>query len=72
MLPFLLFLILAFQYYPVGPVLLSVFCLIFITDMADGYLARAKKEETFIGKILDSIGDTDYPLLGVIGSFCSP
>jgi phosphatidylglycerophosphate synthase len=65
MLPFLLFLILAFQDYPVGPVLLPVFCLVFITDMADGYLARTKKEETFIGKILDSLGD--YLLLGVIG-----
>jgi phosphatidylglycerophosphate synthase len=65
MLPFLLFLILAFQHYPVGPVLLPVTGLTFITDLIDGYLSRKKNEETFIGKILDSI--SDYLLLAVIG-----
>jgi phosphatidylglycerophosphate synthase len=65
MLPFLLFLILAFQRYPVGPILLPAIGLTFITDLADGYLSRSKNEETFIGKILDSI--SDYLLLAVIG-----
>jgi phosphatidylglycerophosphate synthase len=65
MLPFLLFLILAFQHYPVGPILLPVIGFTFITDLADGYFSRARQEETFIGKILDSI--SDYLLLAVVG-----
>ncbi|MDR2101689.1 MAG: CDP-alcohol phosphatidyltransferase family protein [Treponema sp.] len=65
MLPFLLFLILAFPRYPVGPVLLPVIALTFITDLADGYVSRAKNEVTFIGKILDSA--SDYLLLLVAG-----
>ncbi|MDR3139765.1 MAG: CDP-alcohol phosphatidyltransferase family protein [Treponema sp.] len=65
MLPFLLFLILAFQHYPVGFILLPVIGLTFFTDLIDGRLSRAKNEETPIGKILDSV--SDYLLLGGIG-----
>jgi phosphatidylglycerophosphate synthase len=64
MLPFLLFLILALRRYPVGKILLPLMGLTFLTDLMDGYIARVKKEGTFIGKLLDSI--SDYLLLGVV------
>jgi len=45
-----------------GVVLTAVFALTFTTDFFDGRIARLKKLETYIGKILDSA--SDYLLLG--------
>jgi len=71
MLPFLVFLTLVSQNYgkktgaliSAGPVLTISFAITFISDFFDGRVAKAKKLETHIGKILDSA--SDYLLLGV-------
>ncbi|QQO10682.1 CDP-alcohol phosphatidyltransferase family protein [Breznakiella homolactica] len=65
MVPFLLFLILAASQYPVGPILVPATALTFLTDLIDGHVSRSRKEETYMGKILDSI--SDYSLLMVVG-----
>jgi phosphatidylglycerophosphate synthase len=44
-------------------ILTIAFALTFITDAFDGRIARVKKLETYIGKILDSA--SDYLLLGI-------
>ena len=64
MLPTLLFLIAALKQHPVGPVLVPVIALTFLTDMVDGSISRAKNQVTIIGKILDAVGD--YSLLIVV------
>ena len=49
----------------IGKMILTIaFALTFATDAFDGRLARIKKQETYIGKILDSA--SDYLLLGII------
>jgi len=78
MLPFLVFLTLVSQKYnnesgnPIytGPTLTLVIALTFASDFIDGRVARAKKLESYMGKILDSA--SDYLLLGVcaIAFFC--
>jgi phosphatidylglycerophosphate synthase len=73
MLPLLVFFLLALEYFPrikTGPVLVIALALTFVTDIFDGKLARAKKLETYIGKILDS--GSDYTLLGTtaISFYC--
>jgi len=78
MLPFLVFLTLVSQKYhkesgnPMnsGPALTLVFALTFASDFFDGRVARARKLESYMGKILDSA--SDYLLLGVcaIAFFC--
>ena len=78
MLPFLVFLTLISQQWggprgkalspAAGPVLTAAFALTFASDFFDGRLARVKKLETYIGRILDSA--SDYLLLGIItGAF---
>jgi phosphatidylglycerophosphate synthase len=69
MLPFLIFLLLAVERFSggaprhnTGPVLVSAFAITFLSDFVDGRLARSRKLETYIGKILDS--GSDYMLLG--------
>jgi phosphatidylglycerophosphate synthase len=65
MLPFLVFLLLAVERFPgknTGPVLVIALALTFLSDLIDGRIARTKKLETYIGKILDS--GSDYMLLG--------
>ncbi|MDR1931054.1 MAG: CDP-alcohol phosphatidyltransferase family protein [Treponema sp.] len=65
MLPFLIFLLLGVERYPgknTGPVLVIAFALTFASDFIDGRLAKTRKIETNIGKILDS--GSDYMLLG--------
>lgn len=64
MLPSVLFLILAARNFPVGPVLIPVLAVTFLTDLVDGKLSRAKNQVTRIGRILDSV--SDYSLLIVI------
>jgi phosphatidylglycerophosphate synthase len=78
MLPFLVFLTLVSQKYRnesgnplnTGPALTLVFALTFASDFFDGRVARTRKLESYIGKILDSA--SDYLLLGVcaIAFFC--
>jgi phosphatidylglycerophosphate synthase len=69
MLPFLIFLIYASQKQPVGPTPAIVVALTFLSDFADGRLARAKNLETYMGKILDSV--SDYLVLGTTAAaFC--
>jgi phosphatidylglycerophosphate synthase len=71
MLPFLVFLTLVSQKHsnesgsPIntGPALTLVFALTFASDFFDGRVARARKLESYMGKILDSA--SDYLLLGV-------
>ena len=75
MLPFLIFLTLMSQMRGEGtlspaarPVLTAAFALTFASDFFDGRIARIKKLETCIGRILDSA--SDYLLLGIIaGAF---
>ena len=48
-----------------GRVILTIaFAMTFATDAFDGRMARIKKQETYMGKILDSA--SDYLLLGII------
>jgi len=78
MLPFLVLLTLVSQKYnnesgkPIntGPALTLVFALTFASDFFDGRVARARKLESYMGKILDSA--SDYLLLGAcaIAFFC--
>ncbi|MCL1814583.1 MAG: CDP-alcohol phosphatidyltransferase family protein [Treponema sp.] len=69
MLPFLILLTLVSQKYgeqinpASGTVLTAAFAITFASDFFDGRLARIKKMETYIGKILDSA--SDYLLLGI-------
>ena len=69
MLPFLILLTLVSQKYVKHTsladnfLLTGAFALTFATDFIDGQLVRIKKNETYIGKILDST--SDYLLLGI-------
>jgi phosphatidylglycerophosphate synthase len=71
MLPFLVSLTLVSQTFSqetgalisIGPALTVAFAITFASDFLDGRVAKAKKLETHIGKILDS--GSDYLLLGV-------
>ena len=67
MLPFLVFLTLVSQNcgnsISAGPALTIAFALTFVSDFLDGRVAKARKLESYIGKILDSA--SDYLLLGV-------
>jgi len=62
MLPFLVFLIFASNRRSVGPSLLIALAVTFASDFLDGRIARTKRLETHIGRILDSA--SDYVLLG--------
>jgi phosphatidylglycerophosphate synthase len=67
MVPVLLFLILGSSRYPVLPALFPLLGLTFLSDMADGIIARKNHERTFIGQILDS--SSDYLLVGLAAIF---
>jgi phosphatidylglycerophosphate synthase len=64
MLPFLVFLTLVSQRFQARPVLAAAFALTFASDFIDGWVARTRGLETYIGKILDSA--SDYLLLGAL------
>ena len=64
MLPSILFLIIAGKNYTVGPILLPVLALTFMTDLIDGKLSRSRNQVTYIGRVLDSV--SDYALLIVV------
>jgi phosphatidylglycerophosphate synthase len=63
-LPTILFLIIASMEKPIFPALFALTALIFLTDLLDGFVSRAMKQGTRIGRMLDSI--SDYCLLGVL------
>ena len=64
MLPSILFLIIAGKNFAVGPILLPVLVLTFMTDLIDGKLSRSRNQVTYMGKVLDSV--SDYALLIVV------
>jgi phosphatidylglycerophosphate synthase len=59
--PTILFLVLLARDYPVLPVALPFICLVFATDLVDGFLARRGGGVTFVGRYLDS--SSDYLLI---------
>ena len=63
-LPTLLILIVASKEYGIQKPLLVLVALVFLTDFADGWVSRASRQVTFIGRMLDSI--SDYSLLIVL------
>lgn len=63
-LPTLLILIVASKEYRIQTPLLVLVALVFLTDFADGWVSRASRQVTFIGRMLDSI--SDYSLLIVL------
>ena len=63
-LPTLLILIVASKEYKLQTPLLVLVALVFVTDFADGWVSRASRQVTFIGRMLDSI--SDYSLLIVL------
>jgi phosphatidylglycerophosphate synthase len=65
-LPTLLILIIASRKYSIQAPLLILVALVFITDFADGWVSRASRQVTFIGRMLDSI--SDYSLLIVLST----
>ncbi|NLJ46398.1 MAG: hypothetical protein GX430_07540 [Treponema sp.] len=63
-LPTLLILIVASKEYPIKAPLLVLVSLAFLTDFADGWISRASRQVTFIGRMLDAI--SDYSVLIVL------
>jgi phosphatidylglycerophosphate synthase len=55
--PSILFLIIQASSYPIMPVILPLMCAVFATDFIDGFVARRRKEITFVGRYLDSSSD---------------
>ena len=62
--PTVLFLLLAIDKVPVWSVIIPFLCLIFLTDLFDGILARRLGQTTRVGRILDS--SSDYLVITVI------
>lgn len=55
------------SYFKEGIGLFALFvCLIFFTDFLDGKLSRAWKVESFIGSLLDTIGDKLFALVMIV------
>ena len=63
-LPTLLILIIASEEYPIQTPLLVLVALVFVTDFADGWISRASRQVTFMGRMLDAI--SDYSVLIVL------
>jgi CDP-diacylglycerol--glycerol-3-phosphate 3-phosphatidyltransferase len=57
--PTLLFLVLQASSFPgsLRVVIVPLMCLVFVTDLLDGIVARRRKEITFVGRYLDSTSD---------------
>ena len=62
--PTVLFLLLAIDKVPVWSVIIPFLCIIFLTDLFDGLLARRLGQTTRVGRILDS--SSDYLVITVI------
>ncbi|MCK7514808.1 MAG: CDP-alcohol phosphatidyltransferase family protein [Desulfobacterales bacterium] len=56
-LPTLLILIVASKEYSIQTPLLVLVALVFVTDFADGWISRASRQVTFMGRMLDAISD---------------
>lgn len=56
-LPTLLILIVASKEYTIQTPLLVLVALVFVTDFADGWISRASRQVTFMGRMLDAISD---------------
>jgi phosphatidylglycerophosphate synthase len=63
-LPTLLILIVASKEYSIRAPLLVLVALVFVTDFADGWISRASRQVTFMGRMLDAI--SDYSVLIVL------
>lgn len=63
-LPTLLILIVASKEYSIKTPLLVLIALAFVTDFADGWISRASRQVTFMGRMLDAI--SDYSVLIVL------
>ncbi len=63
-LPTLLILIVASKEYSIKAPLLVLVALVFVTDFADGWISRASRQVTFMGRMLDAI--SDYSVLIVL------
>lgn len=63
-LPTLLILIIASKEYSIQTPLLVLVALVFVTDFVDGWISRASRQVTFMGRMLDAI--SDYSLLIVL------
>lgn len=63
-LPTLLILIVASKEYAIQAPLLVLVALVFVTDFADGWISRASRQVTFMGRMLDAI--SDYSVLIVL------
>lgn len=63
-LPTLLILIVASKDYSIQTPLLILVALVFVTDFADGWISRASRQVTFMGRMLDAI--SDYSVLIVL------
>lgn len=63
-LPTLLILVIASKEYPIQTPLLVLVALVFVTDFVDGWISRASKEVTFVGRMLDAT--SDYSVLIVL------
>ncbi len=63
-LPTLLILIIASKEYSIRAPLLVLVALVFVTDFADGWISRASRQVTFMGRMLDAI--SDYSVLIVL------
>ena len=63
-LPTVLFLVLAAKDYPIRGPLVALVAAVFATDFLDGWISRARKQVTRIGKLADST--SDYSLIVVL------
>jgi phosphatidylglycerophosphate synthase len=62
--PTLLWLVLLAESYPVGPVVVPLTAVVFLTDLLDGQISRRTGSVTQIGKYLDS--SSDYTVLFIV------
>ncbi|MFP4377932.1 MAG: CDP-alcohol phosphatidyltransferase family protein [Spirochaetales bacterium] len=62
--PTLLWLVLLADTYPVGPVVVPLTAIVFLTDLLDGQISRRTGSVTQIGKYLDS--SSDYTVLFIV------
>ncbi len=62
--PTLLWLVLLAEAYPVGPAVVPLTAIVFLTDLLDGHISRRTGSVTQIGKYLDS--SSDYTVLFIV------
>ncbi|MFW6288905.1 MAG: CDP-alcohol phosphatidyltransferase family protein [Spirochaetota bacterium] len=62
--PTLLWLVLIARYHDVGPIVVPLTAIVFLTDLLDGQISRRTRQVTQIGRFLDS--SSDYTVLFVV------